>query len=105
MRNLIRSMVAVAVMALALPLLGACDSLKGGGTGPDVGTVQSLAVKVCSFLPLASTVASIIDVRSPALNTSAAVAAAICEAVAPKAGPGAGRPTVAGVPIQGSRVQ
>lgn len=104
MRNLIRSMVAVAVMALALPLLGACDSLKGT-TGPDVGTVQSLAVKVCSFLPLASTVASIIDVRSPALNTSAAVAAAICEAIAPKAGPGAGRPTVAGVPIQGTPVR
>jgi hypothetical protein len=86
---------------LALMLAG-CGAFEKGGLS--VGDVQSIAVKACAFLPTAETVGKIIAADSPALDTSAAVASAICSAVAPKAGPGAGRATVAGVPIEGLRV-
>jgi hypothetical protein len=85
--------------ALALALTNCAGMEK-----PSVGDVQSVAVKACAFLPTAETVVKIIDAKSPALTTSAAIASAICAAIAPKAGPGAGKATVAGVPIEGLRV-
>ena len=91
----------LAVTALAFALPGCAIFEKAGVS---VGDVQSIAVKACSFLPTAETVGKIIAANSPALNTSAAVASAICAAIAPKAGPGAGRATVAGVPIEGLKV-
>lgn len=100
MKMMMRAILAVAVLAVA-PMIAGCESMRGGDGSVAVGDVQALAVKACSFLPVAETVKAIIDVKSPALNTSAAVASAICEALAPKAGPGAGKATVAGVPIQG----
>jgi hypothetical protein len=101
----LRGILPSAAMALAVAFLATgCASLNSSGS-PSVGDVQSLAVKACSFLPIAETVKTIIDVKSPALNTSAAIASAICEAISPKAGPGAGKASVAGVPIQGLRVR
>ncbi len=95
-----KRILAVSTLALAL---GGCGVLGKDG-GPSIGDVQSIAVKACAFLPTAETVGKIIAANSPALNTSAAVASAICAAIVPKAGPGAGRATVAGVPIEGLKV-
>lgn len=54
-------------------------------TGPsfdeDVESVRLLTVRLCGFLPTASTVTNIIAVGSPALLTATAIASAICVAV------------------------
>jgi hypothetical protein len=52
--------------------------------GVDVGTVQADAVAICSYLPTATTVASIISANNPLAITAEAVAQAICNAIAPK---------------------
>jgi len=91
----------VSLLLASALAIGACST-----TGkPSIADAQAAAVKACSFLPTANTVANIIAAGSPALGTASAIADAICAAIAPKAGAGAGRPTVAGVPIDGQRVQ
>ena len=82
--------------------LSGCESFKSGKFS--IADAQAAAVKVCSFLPTANTVANIIAAGSPALNTASAIGDAICAAIAPKAGAGAGKPTVAGVVVEGQRV-
>lgn len=82
--------------------LSGCQYLQGGKFS--IADAQAAAVKVCSFLPTANTVANIIAAGSPALNTASAIGDAICAAIAPKAGAGAGKPTVAGVVVEGQRV-
>lgn len=82
--------------------LSGCQYLQGGKFS--IADAQAAAVKVCSFLPTANTVANIIATGSPALNTASAIGDAICAAIAPKAGTDAGKPTVAGVPVEGQRV-
>lgn len=90
---------------LPLPLIAfALTNCANMGGAPSVGDVQSIAVKACAFLPTAETVAKIISSNSPALNTSAAIASAICAAVAPKSASGASKATVAGVPVEGLKV-
>lgn len=94
----------VAIVGLLLSstvALGACQNTGGKFT---IADAQAVAVAACSFLPTASTVANIIAAGSPQLNTATAVGNAICAAVAPKAGTSAGKPTVAGVPVEGQRV-
>lgn len=92
---------------LLVPLLvltmSGCSALDK--VAANVGDVQSLAVKACAFLPTAETVRAILAAGSPTLTTSSAIASAICAAISPKAGPGAGRATVAGVAIEGLKVR
>jgi hypothetical protein len=95
---MIKHLLLLPLLALAL---GGCSMLE---KKPTIGDVQSLAVGVCAFLPTAETVAKILAAGSPALATSSAIANAICSAIAPKAGSGSGKATVAGVPIEGLRV-
>lgn len=82
--------------------LSGCQALQGGKFS--IADAQAAAVKVCSFLPTANTVANIVAAGSPTLNTASAIGDAICAAIAPKAGAGAGKPTVAGVAVEGQRV-
>jgi len=85
--------------------LGGCAEVKAlFEGGPTAAEVQALTVKACSFAPTANTVGNIIAQGVPALRTAQAIADAICLAVAPKAGVEAGKPTVAGVPVEGVRV-
>lgn len=95
---MIKQLLLAPLLALALTN---CAMLEGK---PNIGQVQSLAVGVCAFLPTAETVARILAAGSPALATSSAIANAICAAISPKAGVAAGKATVAGVPIEGLRV-
>lgn len=93
---------ALLVIPVLVVGLSGCEALKGGKFS--IADAQAAAVKACSFLPTANTVANIIAAGSPALNTASAIGDAICAAIAPKAGVGAGKPTVVGVPIEGQRV-
>jgi len=114
-----RSIMAAAMLgALAV---GGCSSIPGmpGGTTTPVDAqalikqIQGYAVSACSFLPTASTVASIIGTLAgvgPQVSTASDVAAQICAAVT--AAPTVGRkrgasaaPTVRGVVIHGRFIQ
>lgn len=72
----------LAAIAFVLFLAGC-----GGGTGADlIKTVQDATVKACGFLPVASTVAAIIDTLAGtggAATMAAAAAKGICTAVKP----------------------
>jgi hypothetical protein len=75
----------LAVLGLS-GMLGACAISPAGQPtigGIDIATVQADAVLVCSYLPAAGTIASIIAANNPITLTAEAVAAAICAAVAP----------------------
>lgn len=106
----------LAALAASSIALGGCATT--GGLAPTditsfVAQVQATTSAVCSFVPTAETVASIIStLGGPAgaaiVGTANGIASAICAAVAPAA-PGkassrlraAGPPTVAGVVIHG----
>ena len=75
----------IPMIAGALFTIAACTTNPVTGvTGIDIPTVQADAVAICSYLPTASVVASIISANNPIAITAEAVAAAICAAVAPK---------------------
>lgn len=73
-----------------------------------IANTQADAVTACSFMPDVATISAIFATGNPALQTGAAIASAICAAVAPHAAgaltamdnsvPGA---KVAGVPVKG----
>lgn len=86
------------MIMLGLVLAG-CNSLNDIGA-PTVAEVQSTGVRNCAFLPTKETVEKIITARPAELGSSAAVAEAICAAVAT-----ARRGSVAGVPIEGLKVR
>ena len=100
--NIIRAAILSTTLAM-----GGCATM--GGTPVDltsfVAQVQATTSAVCSFLPTAETVASIIATGNPIVTTAGAVASAICAAVAPAKVAGklkrATAPTVAGVAIHG----
>jgi hypothetical protein len=88
----------LSVLALALALAG-CSVVNESG-GSTVAEVQSIGVRDCAFLPTRETAEKIIAARSAQLDNSAAIANAICTAVATeRCG------TVAGVPIEGLKVR
>ena len=71
-----------------------------------VAEVQTIARAVCSFVPTAATVSSLLSQWIPGLSTAQSIATSICNAVAPAGVPAARRarsapPVVAGVPIHG----
>jgi len=60
------------------------SSLFGGGTRPDsnvVVAIQAMAVKLCSFLPTAETVITLISVSSPAVAAPATVVVNIAKQI------------------------
>jgi hypothetical protein len=87
------------MLALVLSL-AACEAIAPAGGQPTVAEVQSIGVHDCAFLPTKETADKIIAARSAQLDTSAAIAGAICTAVATER-----RGTVAGVPIEGLKVR
>jgi hypothetical protein len=86
------------LLALGLSLAG-CDAITQAGQ-PTTAEIQSIGVRDCAFLPTKETADKIIAARSAQLDSSAAIASAICVAVATER-----RGTVAGVPIEGLRVR
>ena len=74
-----------------------------------IKAVQTQAVKVCGFLPVAGTVAAIIDSLGAGGSASVVAVAAngICAAVTPKVNSllDQGKPTFAGVEIEGEFVK
>jgi hypothetical protein len=78
--------------ALALSVaLGSCGTTGGSVTitvNDVVAKVQAIAVKVCGFLPTASTVINIVSAGSPIAATAESIAQSICAAVSavPKLG-------------------
>lgn len=99
---------------LPLMLLAGCQT-PIGNTGSTVSDAyqafQTATVQACAFLPLASTIAAILDTKSPGLSTPFQVAGAICAAVVPSAAKSAAAfgpaktPTVAGVAVRGDFVR
>jgi hypothetical protein len=95
----------IGLAAAAALSLGACQTAGTGGVavGPAdaVSQVQSLASKVCGFLPLAETVSALLGV--PSLGGVEGVASSICSAVTRRmvSRGGAKTPIVAGVPVRG----
>jgi len=87
------------ILALGLSLAG-CDAIIQSAGQPTVAEIQSIGVRDCAFLPTKETADKIIAARSAQLDSSAAIASAICVAVATER-----RGTVAGVPIEGLRVR
>ena len=73
-----------------------------------IANAQAEAVKLCSFVPDAATVAAIFAANNPALQSGAAIAIAICESItkAPTASPDGSvtGAVVAGVPVKGHYV-
>ena len=103
--NIFRSSILAGSVALSL---AGCSTLGTGGAPLDltsfIAQVQATSSAVCSFLPTAETVASIIATGNPIVTTANAVANAICAAVAPAKAAGklrASQPAVAGVAIHG----
>ena len=86
------------VLALGL-WSGGCAPIVPAGP-PTVAEIQSIGVHDCAFLPTKETADKINAARSSQLDSSAAIASAICVAVATER-----RGTVAGVPIEGLRVR
>ncbi len=99
--------------------LGGCASTgtvpSSGGTtdiSSQIAQAQQIAVQVCGYLPVASTVSALFSTFVPGsasgLSIAAQVANAICNAVAPTKSArlrGAAVPTVNGVPIVGRFVR
>lgn len=109
---MLKRFLAVTALAFAAATTSGCAEVKalfqGGPTIEEakavIAKVKEGTAKVCKFEPLDSVVANIVAAGSPALGTVNAIVDAICAAVAPKASVDAGKPTVAGVVIEGRRV-
>ncbi len=95
--------------ALCAALLLTLAAGKCENTPADViKQVQDQAVKVCGFLPVASTVGAIIDALGGGGSASVVLTAAngICAAVKPKVNAlASSKPEFMGVPIEGSFVE
>ena len=69
--------------------LGSCATTTSSNTTDTiallVADVQSVTVSLCSFLPEASSIVSIISAGSPALATATQIANAICKVATPAA--------------------
>jgi len=116
-----RRIVAIGVLAASLALAGCVTNGTGSGTATPtpttsagqqaaaiIGKVQSTTAQICKFVPTAQTVANILaslGVSSASQLTD--VATQICSAVGPAGSLKARRgvPTVAGVPVRGTRVR
>lgn len=74
-----------------------------------VSKVQVLTVKLCKFLPTASSVAAILTANNPAVVGVSAVATAICGAVTRRShsllGDAAPKPEVNGIVVEGEYVK
>lgn len=70
--------------------------------GDLIAKVQAATTQACSFVPTAETILAIFATNNPALSNAAAIASAICGAVAPHTGGKlATEVTVGGVPVHG----
>lgn len=91
--------------ALSLALMVTACATTGGQilptSLPTVTDVQAAAVKVCSFLPTAETITSILGLNDPALASVTSIADAICNAINSRSARAGAAPYVKGVRIKG----
>ena len=100
-----RKVLAVSVVALCL---GSCTPQQQATLDTVVAQARKISVAVCGFLPTVSTVANIIRAGDPLIQTSEAVANAICGAVTQPQSLMIGPrpvPVVAGVVVKGKFVR
>ena len=99
-------------LVLAMTLAGCSTVALKPGTGPlssrpgTIGKVVVASQVACGFIPTAATVSNILGAGVPGLGTVAAIAGAICAAVAPlSSGPGlegVKQGFVGGIKVQGA---
>lgn len=106
-----RKFLLICVACVALSGCASMGPLPSSGANSEIAAVvqqvRAYAVRACSFLPTAETVANIFFSGNPALMTAEGIGNAICSAVSAlsvRRGGAVRVPRVAGVVIRGRRV-